>query len=383
MVKAMNQKTDQKLYQAGEFARRAGVSVRALHHYDRLGLLKPGGRTAAGYRLYASGDFARLQQVVTLKFIGFSLREIKRLLAGADLSTALQLQARTLEQKRRQLDQAVAAVTRAGRELAARGRLDWRVFAKIIEAIQMQTNNDWTKKYYDDEAQKLLAARKHHWTPELQARTQKQWTRLLEDIEKAATGGIDPDGRTGQALARRHTKLIEAFTGGHAPIARGLAKQWEDRANWPAEGRKQVFEQFARDGIAPAQGNSPSLLTERGSAFLRAALTAQWRRKYFDAAARKALAGRPDMASPEIQEQWKSLREAVEVAARKKLDPRGPKGRALARRHAEIVQQLTGGNASIQRGLKRMWDDRRNMQHEVLSDAGAKFMEAMLKAAKN
>ena len=106
-------------YQAAEFARLTGVTVRALHYYDRLGLLKPSGRTGAGYRLYGPPDFMRLQQIVTLKFIGFSLRQIKKLIAGADLATALRLQRASLAEKRRQLDQAIAAISRA---MAARER---------------------------------------------------------------------------------------------------------------------------------------------------------------------------------------------------------------------------------------------------------------------
>ena len=51
-------------YQAQEFAQRAGVTVRALHHYDRLGLLSPNGRTAGGYRLYVDRDLVRLEQIL-------------------------------------------------------------------------------------------------------------------------------------------------------------------------------------------------------------------------------------------------------------------------------------------------------------------------------
>ncbi|HYO90677.1 MAG TPA: MerR family transcriptional regulator, partial [Pyrinomonadaceae bacterium] len=82
------------LYLAQEFAERAGVTVRTLHHYDRTGLLKPSGYTAAGYRLYGEKDLARLQQIVTLKFIGFSLRQIKELLEQRefDLTATLRLQ---------------------------------------------------------------------------------------------------------------------------------------------------------------------------------------------------------------------------------------------------------------------------------------------------
>ena len=75
------------------------MTVRTLHHYDRIGLLKPSDYTGVGFRLYRDGDFVRLQQIVTLKFIGFSLKEIKRLLErkGSGLSAALRAQRMTLE----------------------------------------------------------------------------------------------------------------------------------------------------------------------------------------------------------------------------------------------------------------------------------------------
>src|SRR5260370_8189288 len=68
------------MLKVNEFAEKAGVSVRTLHHYDRLGLLRPSGRTRASYRLYGEREFARLQQIVTLKFIGLPLKENKPLL---------------------------------------------------------------------------------------------------------------------------------------------------------------------------------------------------------------------------------------------------------------------------------------------------------------
>src|SRR5207248_10439792 len=73
------------VYHVQEFARRAGVTVRALHHYDQLGLLKPSGRSAAGYRLYRDADLVRLQQIVTLKFIGLSLQQIREALKRRDI----------------------------------------------------------------------------------------------------------------------------------------------------------------------------------------------------------------------------------------------------------------------------------------------------------
>lgn len=235
-------------YQAREFARLAGVTVRALHHYDRLSLLKPSGRTAAGYRVYSQPDFARLQQIVTLKFIGFSLRQIKQLIAGADLRTALRLQRASLEEKRRHLDQAIAAVVEAERMMAPRRTPDWRAFAAITQRIQMQ-NNDLIKKYYNDEAQKLLAERQTLWSPELQQRVEREWLELFADIKAALAENVKPESARGKALAGRHTKLIEAFTGGHAPLEEGARKVWQDFDNLPAA-NQDLMRPF-KDAINP------------------------------------------------------------------------------------------------------------------------------------
>src|SRR5215212_1041236 len=112
--------TAKTMFLAQEFAARAGVTVRTLHHYDRLGLLKPSRYTGAGYRLYGERDFARLQQIVLLKFIGLSLKEIKELLnqRELDLQMTLRLQRSVVEEKRRHLDTVIQAIEQAEKSLA-------------------------------------------------------------------------------------------------------------------------------------------------------------------------------------------------------------------------------------------------------------------------
>src|SRR6266545_8235456 len=61
----------------GELARRTGLTIRTLHHYDELGLLKPSLHTEAGHRLYTADDVTRLQQVISLRQVGFSLEEVR------------------------------------------------------------------------------------------------------------------------------------------------------------------------------------------------------------------------------------------------------------------------------------------------------------------
>lgn len=67
----------------GELARRTGLSIRALHHYDEIGLLKPSAHTASGHRLYTAADIARLHHILSLKQLGFSLEEIAGTLGRA------------------------------------------------------------------------------------------------------------------------------------------------------------------------------------------------------------------------------------------------------------------------------------------------------------
>jgi DNA-binding transcriptional MerR regulator len=78
---------DTRTYRTAAFARLAGVTPRALHHYDRLGLLKPQ-RSAAGYRTYTARDLERLEQIIALKFIGLPLKKIRAFTAARAASRA-------------------------------------------------------------------------------------------------------------------------------------------------------------------------------------------------------------------------------------------------------------------------------------------------------
>ena len=225
-----------RLYKAQEFAERAGVTVRTLHHYDRLGLLAPSGRTEAGYRLYGDRDLLRLEQILALKFIGFPLREIRRLLKrdAKDLPGALGRQRAMILEKRRLLDLAVDAIQRAETAAASGELADWEAIQKIIEVIHMQDNMEWAKKYYSERALESLA--KRQVPAEVIEQAQRDWPVLIKDVEAAL--GDDPASAKVQALAARWRKLIEGFTGGNREVQAGLNKLYADQANWPATMKK-------------------------------------------------------------------------------------------------------------------------------------------------
>jgi len=239
-------------YQASEFAELTGVTVRALHHYDRVGLLKPTGRSAAGYRLYGAEDFARLQQVLTLKFMGLQLRQIKEVLGRAELDLAgvLKLQREVLESRRAELDAALRAVREAETVLARGGGPAWEEFKKIVEVISMQHDTEWMKKYYTEEQLADLARR---GTPEVLERGQREWRKLIAEVEEAAREGVDPASERAQGLAARWQGLIEEFTGGDPAILENLKRLYADQTNWPDTFRKPYSDESA-DFISRARG---------------------------------------------------------------------------------------------------------------------------------
>jgi DNA-binding transcriptional MerR regulator len=261
MGSAMNntvKRAGERWYRASEFAQLTGVTVRALHHYDRSGLLKPSGRTASGHRLYGERDFARLQQVVTLKFLGFSLNQIKEILdrSGFELAEAIRFQLKLLVEKRHQLDLAVEALERVEGILSAGKEPDWESFAKIVEVVSMQNKMEWAQQYYSSEAREAIAERMKIWTPELQAEVDQQWAALIKDVETAISESVDPASARGQALGTRSRELVAGFTGGNPAIAEGLNKLYADQANWPSDFKKPYSDEvsaFFRAAMAASQ----------------------------------------------------------------------------------------------------------------------------------
>lgn len=227
--------SSENLFRAREFAELTGVTVRTLHHYDRLGLLKPS-RSRAGYRLYRASDVARLEQIVALKFIGFSLNEIKNILKrdSLDLASALRQQREAITEKRQRFDLAISAIERAEYVVGTSKDHGWETFVKIIEVINMQTDMDWSKKYYSDEAQSEIAERAATIPREVIEQAQRDWAVLIKEVDAAVATGEDPASEKSQALASRWAELIKGFTGGNQEIQKGLNKMYADRNNWPA-----------------------------------------------------------------------------------------------------------------------------------------------------
>ncbi|MGA3045731.1 MAG: MerR family transcriptional regulator [Terracidiphilus sp.] len=233
-------------YRIGEFAKLAGVTVRALHHYDRIGLLKPQ-RGSSGFRLYTLEDLERLVQIAALKFLGIPLQEIKLLLKRGPLKLvdSLHMQREALAEKRRLIDRAIVAIEAAEKVIQSGQTTDASILRKIIEVIDMQPQENFMRKYYTDQAwldkQRILSE-----TPaEVWQKNMTEWQQLFAEIEAAID--LDPATESAQALTKRWLQLAETAHGGNEAVRTGNIEAWNDRPNWPRDQQDRLLASFGLD----------------------------------------------------------------------------------------------------------------------------------------
>ena len=227
-----------------EFAKLAGVTVRALHHYDRLKLLSPAHRSERGYRLYCHEDLGRLERILVLRYVGLSLREIAALLnmpagRGAEpLTVTLARQRAVLSERRDRLDRVLRAIGHAQRRSQeAPAEPEWLLYQTILEEIQMQEAIDWTEKYYSPKAIEVLRVRRAALTPEQKAEIGARWQALYIDLQTALDCEVPPDSAEGRALVARWMRLADEFTNGDPEIGEGYRRMYEDESHWPDDER--------------------------------------------------------------------------------------------------------------------------------------------------
>ena len=213
------------LLKVGELSHRAGITVRALHHYDALGLLRPSRRSPSGHRLYTEADLARLLCIRLLQQLGLSLDDIRTCLRGGAESPPLpELLDRHLAQQRARLAEAEALCTRLERVrdlLATQAGATAGDLLEALETIAMFEN------YYTKDQLDALKARAEHLGPDRIRAVEAEWPKLIAAMREHLQAGASPTDPAVQALARRWQELVEMFTGGDPGIRASLERMYE------------------------------------------------------------------------------------------------------------------------------------------------------------
>ncbi|MES2742944.1 MAG: MerR family transcriptional regulator [Pseudomonadota bacterium] len=223
----------------GELARRAGLTVRALHHYHAIGLLLPSARSDAGYRLYNGADAARLHQIQALRKLGLSLAEVGAALADPGLSFAA-IVARQIAMLTRQIDQASALRNR-------------------LLSLQTQLEHDTLPPLGDClRTLELMALHDNYFSPAQLSRLRTYraapaetavWRALVDAVQALLEQGVRPDH----------------------PHARRLAVDWMTRVVRDTNGEPAMFDALRRMHEAEPLLHAETAITPAMQRFVGAA----------------------------------------------------------------------------------------------------------------
>ena len=332
-------------YKIHEFAALAGVTVKALHHYDRLGLLRPG-RTEAGYRVYCERDLEALEQIVALKFLGIPLKQIGAVLKrAAQLPDALRLQRRALEEKHALLGRAIRAIQTAEESLESGQPADTAILKTIIEVLDMK--NDMQdgiavmKKYYSEEAWERH--RRYY-----EEGPSPEWRELYRETE--ALLDTDPGSAPAQELVERWFELSRRAYTGDPDVQTDSPTAWMDREHWPPVMKQRMAE----------------FKVEEATAFIKLAAMSSRKRYFSEAAWAKLLKLFKEQSVSDHSRMWQArvdLFRDIEKALGE--DPAGETGQALVARWKAQLDEASGGDPEIKAALLRGWSNRKNWPPSV------------------
>jgi len=193
-------------WKIGELAKRVGLTVRTLHHYDRIGLFSPSQYTESGHRLYSIDDLKKLQQIVSLKQLGFRLHEIKTMMDNPDDDPAVMLQ---LQLSR--IDEQIHALIELRHrlmqiyDLHRKGRrVTEEQFMEVMRMMSMMQSPHFTVK-------QIQELRERYFALEHEPSNNAEVQQILAEFRQCRQMGKSPDDRDVLALARRWKKEMDAL----------------------------------------------------------------------------------------------------------------------------------------------------------------------------
>lgn len=303
------------LIQVGELARRAGISVRTLHHYEHIGLLLPSARSAAGYRLYNLADVKRLQMIQALAKSGMELAAIGDYLARETrpLAELLNDQITRLDRQVRDIVTLRDRLVDLRDGLARGAEPDLESWLQTLELMKM-----YDRWFTPQELDELPFAARD------EARD-RVWAMLVAEAETLMANSVAPDDAQAMDLATRWMTRLEQDTANKPEFLTRLNEmhsaepQMREQTGITPAMTEYITRSFAESKLAIWQ----RYLTPQEMAFTRA--------HYFDR-----------------MMEWPALVAKLHDASRRELDPHSDEAQALAENWLELFQSYAGRDPQTQ-----------------------------------
>ena len=209
-----------RLFTIGEFMQKSGVSIRTLRYYDSINLIKPSDYTEGGHRLYSTKDLSTLQQIKSLQFLGFSLKDIKNMLQkntakGSDLWKSLNDQKQLFETKKHEITKILSDLDHLMKTIEGEETVHINIFCMILQKLMFEEDTKkWVESHFaKDITDELLDRNK---TDEIYL--DKRWAKILSDINHLTQTAALPSSDQSQLIIKSLMELMEETTRGNVDV---------------------------------------------------------------------------------------------------------------------------------------------------------------------
>lgn len=191
------------MYTIGKLSKNTGVTVRTLDYYDEIGLLNPSSKTSGGHRLYNEDDVMRLERILALKYMGFSLEQIKDILVHStpNWQDSIQQQLELVRREQERLKMLEQALLNISYSIEFEGEVNWSIIFSTIQLFEQDPEDAFEqyKDYFSSEEMKKIMDMNAANMSEAEVKT---WLKVINDIKN----NIDLDPASAQAR-----QLVEAW----------------------------------------------------------------------------------------------------------------------------------------------------------------------------
>ncbi|RYI28531.1 MerR family transcriptional regulator [Bacillus infantis] len=207
-------------YSIGQFSKKTGTTIRTLHYYDEIGLLEPTEITGSGRRYYSDPDFTVLQRIVTLKYLGYSLEQIKGMLQNEkwSLKDSLAFQRAEMIRKKEEVEGVIRALDRALYVMEDQNEVDAGIFISLINTIHREDEQkEWLKSFLPEERVDSIYA----IPEEKQREYESRWVSISMGLKELA--GSDPASGEVQALIEAMMEIVDEISGNDPSLLKEIS----------------------------------------------------------------------------------------------------------------------------------------------------------------
>ncbi|MBO9130641.1 MerR family transcriptional regulator [Bacillus sp. 165] len=201
----------QRNWKVGELPKQTGLTVRMLHHYDKIGLFCPSQYTDTGHRLYTEADIARLQQIVSLKQLGFGLEEIKKIINKSNFNPleVVKVQLESVKERIRVQEQLYDRLEKIYELLNCEQQVTPEQFINVIEVMNMKIDGYFSPGQLAEMARQMGDLIE----PEKRKKYVLEWSQLVKQMRAEMEKGTPAETLDVTRLA----ELTEMLTGSGSP----------------------------------------------------------------------------------------------------------------------------------------------------------------------